>query len=56
MSLKSDLEDIKHNLKMVNLWINKDKYHMTLKSGTKIDITSTPRRFGKCDECRRFGG
>ena len=51
MSIKSDLEDIKFNLKMINLWLNKDKYHMTLKSGTKIDITSTPRRFGKCDEC-----
>lgn len=51
MSLKSDLEDIKHNLKMINLWLNKDRYHMTIKSGTKVELTSTPRRFGKCDEC-----
>lgn len=47
MSLKSDLEDIKHNLKMINLWINKDRYHMTIKSGTEIELTSTPKNYGR---------
>ena len=41
MSLKSDLEDIKFNLKMINLYIEKNRFRLTLKDGAEIELDST---------------
>ena len=41
MSLKSDLEDIKFNLKMISLYIERNRFRLTLKDGAEIELDST---------------
>lgn len=41
MSIKSDLEDIKFNLKMISLYIEKNRFRLTLKDGAEIELDST---------------
>ena len=41
MSIKSDLEDIKFNLKMINLYIERNKFKLTLKDKAEIELDST---------------